>query len=270
MILPPALMQSAARAFSRFPDVLYALGQPMLEEKFELPPSSKSYIRITETPEGKQIRVVLGRRDNIYDNLEIPLPLPSDSCSLSPPLKCASDPKMRPRLASMFRRVVPEETNSVNTIESREDDTRSVCHFHDTEHSACESLKAPRVPKEGQKNSPQGGVGGRCTDGACSQDEDPKKYKTGSLQRTAVRSVDRERKSVGTSSNGELDVSVGRDTEIGDVRVKRSSSMSVPDKESKATRKGTKKKQRDPSLTGAQTPMSPRSPQTYNPWNNGL
>mmetsp|Transcript_103420 Transcript_103420/g.163159 ORF Transcript_103420/g.163159 Transcript_103420/m.163159 type:complete len:475 (+) Transcript_103420:54-1478(+) len=60
--MPDALEPFAARLFSRFPEVLLALGQPSLVEDFELPPSGNSCTVIEETGDYKLVQVLLGRR----------------------------------------------------------------------------------------------------------------------------------------------------------------------------------------------------------------
>mmetsp|Transcript_51935 Transcript_51935/g.93377 ORF Transcript_51935/g.93377 Transcript_51935/m.93377 type:complete len:440 (+) Transcript_51935:85-1404(+) len=59
--MPDAFAPYAALLFSRFPEVLLALGHPSLSKDFELPPSANSCTVIEETGEYKLVQVVLGR-----------------------------------------------------------------------------------------------------------------------------------------------------------------------------------------------------------------
>lgn len=59
--MPDALTPYAALLFSRFPEVLLALGQPSLSKDFDLPPSANSFTVIEETGEYKLVQVLLGR-----------------------------------------------------------------------------------------------------------------------------------------------------------------------------------------------------------------
>jgi hypothetical protein len=52
----------ALRLFSRFPEVLLALGHDSLLEDFELPPAANSCTVIEETGDYKLVQVLLGRR----------------------------------------------------------------------------------------------------------------------------------------------------------------------------------------------------------------
>lgn len=60
--LPDAIVPFAALFFSRFPEVMLALGHPSLINEFELPPARRSFTVLEQTGDYKLVQVVLQRR----------------------------------------------------------------------------------------------------------------------------------------------------------------------------------------------------------------